>query len=134
MAIDLGDSINRDLGYDLPVVKLSTQIVLANLDVYTKRCFSWSDFKQEGWEKEQESFKYTITGEEAAQKAVKMVFQISPWDDSHRFNNIIEVIQTYDKKLIKLNNSNKSQLIAFVGYFLGFLLSKKYVAVSNQSY
>ena len=49
-------------------------------------------------------------------------------------NNIIEVIQTYDKKLIKLNNSNKSQLIAFVGYFLGFLLSKKYVAVSNQSY
>ncbi len=91
LAIDLGDSINRDLGYDLPVVKLSTQIVLDNLDVYTKRCFTWSDFKQEGWGKEQESFKYTITGEEAAQKAVKMVFQISPWDDSHRFNNIIEV-------------------------------------------
>ena len=49
-------------------------------------------------------------------------------------NNIIEVTQSYDEKLIKNNNDNESQLIAFVGYFLSFLLSKKYVAVSNQSY
>ncbi|WP_297948270.1 hypothetical protein [uncultured Fibrobacter sp.] len=78
LAIDLGDSVNRDLGYDLPVVKLTP--ALDFIDLYTKRCFAWSDFKQEGWGKDRENFKYTITGEEAAQKAVKMVFQIRPED------------------------------------------------------
>ena len=60
----------------------------------------------------------------------KVLASISGFND----NNIIEVTQIYDEKLIKKNNHNESQLIAFVGYFLSFLLSKKYVAVSNQSY
>ena len=47
--------------------------------------------------------------------------------------NIIEVIQTWDKKIIEFNYNDNSALIAFIAYFLCYLLSKKYIAVSNGS-
>lgn len=48
-------------------------------------------------------------------------------------NNIIEILQTKDKKIIDTNNSDNSALTAFIAYFLCYLLSKKYIAVSNDS-
>ena len=48
-------------------------------------------------------------------------------------NNIIEIIQIQDKKVIDNNSINSSALIAFLAYFLCYLLSKKYIAVSNES-
>ena len=47
--------------------------------------------------------------------------------------NILEVIQTWDKKIVEVNSNDNSALIAFIAYFLCYLLSKKYIAVSNGS-
>ena len=55
-------------------------------------------------------------------------------------NNIIEIHRTIDKRLIELNNRDFinghtpfSAMLAFVSYFLGYILSKKYIALSNEN-
>lgn len=55
-------------------------------------------------------------------------------------DNIIEVYRTIDKKLLELNEKGFinghtpfSAMLAFVSYFVAYLLSKKYVALSNES-
>lgn len=55
-------------------------------------------------------------------------------------NNIIEIYRSIDKKLIELNEKGFinghtpfSAMLAFVSYFTAYLLSKKYVALSNES-
>ncbi|WP_295860102.1 hypothetical protein [uncultured Fibrobacter sp.] len=77
LIIDLGDSVNRDLGYDLPSVELPVT------NNYQTACFNWSDFKQDGRGKDVEGYKYSITGEEAARKAVKIYFRIQSIYDNH---------------------------------------------------
>ena len=54
--------------------------------------------------------------------------------------NIIEVYRTIDKRLIELNEKGFinghtpfSAMLAFVSYFTAYLLSKKYVALSNEN-
>lgn len=55
-------------------------------------------------------------------------------------NNIIEIYRTIDKNLIKLNEEGFinghtpfSAMLAFTSYFVAYLLSKKYVALSNEN-
>ncbi len=55
-------------------------------------------------------------------------------------NHIIEVYRTIDEKLIELNNQGFinghtpfSAMLAFTSYFIAYLLSKKYIAVSNEN-
>lgn len=54
--------------------------------------------------------------------------------------NIIEVHRKIDEKLIELNKNGFinghtpfSAMLAFTSYFLGYMLSKKYIALSNES-
>lgn len=54
--------------------------------------------------------------------------------------NIIEVYRTIDKKILELNKEGYinghtpfSAMLAFVSYFIAYLLSKKYVALSNEN-
>lgn len=55
-------------------------------------------------------------------------------------DNIIEVYRTIDKNLLNLNDKGFinghtpfSAMLAFVSYFIAYLLSKKYVALSNEN-
>ena len=55
-------------------------------------------------------------------------------------DNIIEIHRTIDKNLIDLNEQGAinghtpfSAMLAFVSYFIAYLLSKKYVALSNEN-
>lgn len=55
-------------------------------------------------------------------------------------NNIIEIYRTIDKNLIELNSKGFinghtpfSAMLAFVSYFVSYLLSKKYIALSNEN-
>lgn len=57
-----------------------------------------------------------------------------------RDENIIEVYRTIDSNLIGLNNNGYinghtpfSAMLAYVSYFIAYLLSKKYVALSNEN-
>lgn len=54
-------------------------------------------------------------------------------------DNIIEVHRKIDEKLIELNKAEFinghtpfSAMLAFVSYFIGYILSKKYIALSNE--
>ena len=55
-------------------------------------------------------------------------------------DNIIEIYRTIDKRLLELNENGFinghtpfSAMLAFVSYFVAYLLSKKYVALSNEN-
>ncbi len=55
-------------------------------------------------------------------------------------NNIIEIYRTIDKNLINLNEKGFinghtpfSAMLAFISYFVAYLLSKKYIALSNEN-
>lgn len=55
-------------------------------------------------------------------------------------NNIIEVYRSIDKNLIELNEKGFinghtpfSAMLAFVSYFIAYLLSKKFIALSNEN-
>ncbi|MBP3256277.1 MAG: hypothetical protein J6M60_07340 [Clostridia bacterium] len=55
-------------------------------------------------------------------------------------NNIIEIYRTIDQKLIELNakgfingHTPFSAMLAFVSYFVAYLLGKKYIALSNEN-
>ena len=61
--------------------------------------------------------------------------EIAGLDDNH----IIEIYRTIDKNLIDLNEKGFinghtpfSAMLAFVSYFVAYLLSKKYIALSNE--
>ena len=71
LTLDLGDSVNRDLGMDLPFVTLPKADSVSNFV-----CFEWKDFKQSGLGKQSASYKYDITGENAAKQVVKVVFKM----------------------------------------------------------
>ena len=71
LMLDLGDSVNRDLGMDLPFVTLPKADSVPN-----HVCFEWKDFKQSGSGKQSASYKYDITGENAAKQVVKIIFKM----------------------------------------------------------
>ena len=55
-------------------------------------------------------------------------------------DNIIEIYRTIDENLIELNKNNFinghtpfSAMLAFLSYFVAYLLSKKYIALSNEN-
>ena len=55
-------------------------------------------------------------------------------------NNIIEIYRTIDKNIIELNSKGYinghtpfSAMLAFVSYFVAYMFSKKYVALSNEN-
>lgn len=55
-------------------------------------------------------------------------------------NHIIEIYRTIDKKLLELNSQGMinghtpfSAMLAFTSYFVAYLLSKKYIALSNEN-
>ena len=55
-------------------------------------------------------------------------------------NHIIEIYRTIDKRLIELNSQGMinghtpfSAMLAFTSYFVAYLLSKKYIALSNEN-
>jgi len=55
-------------------------------------------------------------------------------------DNIIEIYRTIDENLIKLNKQDFinghtpfSAMLAFVSYFVAYMLSKKYIALSNEN-
>ena len=57
-------------------------------------------------------------------------------DNSH----IIEVYRTIDKELLKLNSEGYinghtpfSSMLAFLSYFIAYIINKKYIALSNES-
>jgi len=62
--------------------------------------------------------------------------QIAGFEDK----NIIEIYRTIDKNLIELNNRGFinghtpfSAMLAFLSYFVAYMLSKKYIALSNEN-
>ena len=61
LQLDLGDSLNKQLGYALPLVILSKE--------KEPQCYEWSQFKQPTINKEHE----IISGEDAAKHVVKVV-------------------------------------------------------------
>ena len=78
LSLDLGDSLNQELGMALPSVGL------AKATVGTTKCFEWSDFEMPSWSK---NFKYKISGEEAAKRVVRIVFRMQgQTDKTYNFN------------------------------------------------
>lgn len=65
MRLVLGDSVNRSLEYDLPMVKMPKS--------YSgrKSCFEWSEFKRAGWGKGDAK-----SGDDASKQLVNVVFRI----------------------------------------------------------
>ena len=56
------------------------------------------------------------------------------------YNNIIEIYRSIDKNLIELNKEGFinghtpfSAMLAFLSYFVSYMLSKKYIALSNEN-
>ncbi|MBO7412377.1 MAG: hypothetical protein J6U20_01765 [Fibrobacter sp.] len=78
--LDLGDSVNREVEYDLPKVQLPKSID------GTAKCFLWSDFSQAGWGRGPK-----ITGEQAATQLARVIFKIQAKDGSSGNFNIISL-------------------------------------------
>lgn len=64
LELDLGDSLNQALGYDLP------SAAMTRAEIFKSNCLEWRRFKQKGWGSGE------ISGEEAAKRLVKVVFRI----------------------------------------------------------
>lgn len=75
--LDLGDSVNKTLEYDVPMVRLPKSIFGTN------RCYLWSDFEQEGWGQGDH-----ITGEQAATHLARVIFRMQEKDGSKGYFNI----------------------------------------------
>ena len=80
LLLDLGDSVNRAVELDLPLVWLPKSLG------ETDKCFLWSDFNQAGWGRGSQ-----ITGEEAATQLAKVMFKIQTMDGSVGNFNIISL-------------------------------------------
>ena len=70
LQLDLGDSLNRVLEYDLPNVDLR------RAKTGTSECFEWSKFRRRGWGPKVEGWEDGNAGEMAARRLAKVVFQI----------------------------------------------------------
>lgn len=75
--LDLGDSVNKTLEYDVPMVRLPKS------SFGTNRCYLWSDFEQEEWGQGGR-----ITGEQASTQLVKIIFRMQEKDGSKGYFNI----------------------------------------------
>lgn len=68
--LDLGDSVNKKIGYALPSVKMSSQ--------EDPQCFEWNQFKQSNLDDDFE----IISGEDAAKKVVRIIFHFQEKPDT----------------------------------------------------
>jgi len=66
LVLDVGDSLNQVLGYDLPSVSL------AKNSTGSTRCFEWSKFKRAGWGASVEGWEKDVAGETAARHLSKV--------------------------------------------------------------
>lgn len=66
LVLDVGDSLNQVLGYDLPSVSL------AKNSTGSARCFEWSKFKRAGWGASVEGWEKDVAGETAARHLSKV--------------------------------------------------------------
>lgn len=67
LELDLGDSLNKELGFALPSVSLSRS------SASLAKCYTWDKFEMPSWAKNVE---HKITGEEAAKHVVRIVMKI----------------------------------------------------------
>jgi hypothetical protein len=67
LELDLGDSLNKELGFALPGVSLSRS------STSLAKCYTWDKFEMPSWAKNVE---HKITGEEAAKHVVRIVMKI----------------------------------------------------------
>ena len=79
LELDLGDSLNKELSWALPMVSLRR----ASNELGRSMCFSWSDFKMPSWAK---NYKYQISGEEAAKRVVRIFMRFQDEPGNYKFN------------------------------------------------
>jgi hypothetical protein len=77
LVLDLGDSLNEELAWALPMVDL------AKSSFGTNKCFEWSDFKMPSWASAHE---FKITGEEAAKHVARIYFRFQSASGVGNFN------------------------------------------------
>jgi AAA ATPase containing von Willebrand factor type A (vWA) domain len=80
LLLDLGDSVNKTMEYDVPMVNIPKSYAGAN------RCFLWRDFQRAGWGRGTH-----ITGEEAAKQLVKIRFKLQSKDGTAGYFSIISL-------------------------------------------
>ena len=69
LVLDVGDSLNQVLKYDLPFMTLPKSLSGSS------KCFEWSKFKRAGWGPSLEGWEDDVVGEMAAKHLVKVVVQ-----------------------------------------------------------
>lgn len=77
LVLDLGDSLNEELAWALPMVDLP------RVSSGTKKCFEWSDFKMPSWSSAHE---FKISGEEAAKHVARIYFRFQSKSGIGNFN------------------------------------------------
>lgn len=82
LVLDLGDSLNQVLKYDVPSVTLSKSLS------GTSKCFEWRKFKRAGWGAKVEGWEDENAGEMAAQHLAKVVFRFQDKDGTKGEFNI----------------------------------------------
>lgn len=82
LVLDLGDSLNQVLKYDVPFVTLSKSLS------GTSKCFEWRKFKRAGWGAKVEGWDDENAGEMAAQHLAKVVFRFQDKDGTKGEFNI----------------------------------------------
>ena len=82
LVLDLGDSLNQVLKYDVPSVTLSKSLSGAS------KCFEWRKFKRAGWGAKVEGWEDENAGEMAAQHLAKVVFRFQDKDGTKGEFNI----------------------------------------------
>ena len=74
LMLDVGDSLNQVLKYDLPFVFLSKS------STGTNKCFEWSKFKRAGWGAPVEGWEDDVVGEMAARHLSKVYIRFQAQD------------------------------------------------------
>lgn len=74
LVLDVGDSLNQVLGYDLPSVSL------AKASAGSSKCFEWSKFKRAGWGPSVDGWEKDVVGETAAHHLSKVYIQFQGED------------------------------------------------------
>ena len=74
LVLDVGDSLNQVLKYDLPSVSL------AKASAGSSKCFEWSKFKRAGWGPSVDGWEKDVVGETAAHHLSKVYIQFQGED------------------------------------------------------
>ena len=74
LVLDVGDSLNQVLKYDLP------SVTLAKASSGSSRCYEWSKFKRAGWGPSVDGWEKDVVGETAARHLSKVYIQFQEED------------------------------------------------------